>query len=115
MEFKGIAIKGLAPSVGSCQNRRKTFPSGGAFQTQRASSLQVLLNIEQFISNLVCFKRSIQYEKMQLKTLQKLELPAAADMHVHLRQGEMMDVVVPTLEQGGVDTAFVYVECLEKS
>lgn len=51
---------------------------------------------------------------MQLKTLQKLELPAAADMHVHLRQGEMMDVVVPTLEQGGVDTAFVYVECLEE-
>lgn len=47
---------------------------------------------------------------MQLKTLQKLELPASADMHVHLRQGEMMDVVVPTLEQGGVDTAFVYVE-----
>lgn len=46
---------------------------------------------------------------MQLKTVQKLELPAAADMHVHLRQGEMMDVVVPTLEQGGVDTAFVYV------
>lgn len=46
---------------------------------------------------------------MQLKTIQKLELPAAADMHVHLRQGEMMDVVVPTLEQGGVDTAFVYV------
>lgn len=51
---------------------------------------------------------------MQLKTLQKLELPAAADMHVHLRQGEMMDVVVPTLEQGGVDTAFVYVERLGK-
>ncbi|PKK52913.1 hypothetical protein CI102_3046 [Trichoderma harzianum] len=44
---------------------------------------------------------------MQLKTIQKLELPAAADMHVHLRQGEMMDVVVPTVEQGGVDTAFV--------
>ncbi|KAH0492282.1 hypothetical protein TgHK011_007243 [Trichoderma gracile] len=44
---------------------------------------------------------------MQLKTAQKLELPAAADMHVHLRQGEMMEVVVPTLERGGVDTAFV--------
>jgi dihydroorotase len=51
---------------------------------------------------------------MQLKTLQKLELPAAADMHVHLRQGEMMGVVVPTLKQGGVDTAFVYVESLEE-
>jgi dihydroorotase len=44
---------------------------------------------------------------MQLKTTQKLELPATADMHVHLRQGEMMELVVPTLRDGGVDTAFV--------
>lgn len=44
---------------------------------------------------------------MQLKTLERLELPAAADMHVHLRQGELMNLVVPTLLQGGVDAAFV--------
>jgi dihydroorotase len=44
---------------------------------------------------------------MQLKTTQRLELPATADMHVHLRQGEMMDLVVPTVVKGGVDTAFV--------
>lgn len=44
---------------------------------------------------------------MQLKTTQRIELPAAADMHVHLRQGDMMNMVVPTIRQGGVDTVFV--------
>ncbi|KAI1065552.1 hypothetical protein LB507_000994 [Fusarium sp. FIESC RH6] len=39
-----------------------------------------------------------------MKNIQRLELPAAADMHVHLRQGELMDLVVPTVRQGGVDT-----------
>jgi dihydroorotase len=43
-----------------------------------------------------------------MKNVQRLELPAAADMHVHLRQGELMDLVVPTVQQGGVDTVFVY-------
>ncbi|KAM0205745.1 hypothetical protein ACHAQI_008899 [Fusarium lateritium] len=42
-----------------------------------------------------------------MKNIQRLELPAAADMHVHLRQGELMDLVVPTVQQGGVDTVFV--------
>ncbi|KAI7766620.1 hypothetical protein LZL87_004920 [Fusarium oxysporum] len=42
-----------------------------------------------------------------MKNIQRLELPAAADMHVHLRQGDMMDLVVPTVRQGGVDTVFV--------
>ena len=46
---------------------------------------------------------------MDLKNTQRLELPATADMHVHLRQGELMEVVTPTVRQGGVDTAFVYV------
>lgn len=46
---------------------------------------------------------------MQIKTTQRLELPPAADMHVHLRQGDLMKVVAPTVVQGGVDTAFVYV------
>ncbi len=45
---------------------------------------------------------------MQLKTTQRLELPAAADMHVHLRQGGLMELVTPTVAQGGVDTVFVY-------
>ncbi|KAG9504170.1 hypothetical protein J7337_004136 [Fusarium musae] len=42
-----------------------------------------------------------------MRNIQRLELPAAADMHVHLRQGDMMDLVVPTVRQGGVDTVFV--------
>ena len=36
-----------------------------------------------------------------------LELAASADFHVHLRDGEMMEAVTPTIRQGGVDTVFV--------
>ena len=46
---------------------------------------------------------------MHLKSIQRLELPATADMHVHLRQGGLMELVVPTVRRGGVDTVFVYV------
>lgn len=45
---------------------------------------------------------------MQLKTIQRVELPPTADMHVHLRQAELMELVVPTVAKGGVDTVFVY-------
>lgn len=38
-----------------------------------------------------------------------LELLAAADFHVHLRDGPMMQAVTPTIRQGGVDTVFVMV------
>ncbi|KAM0095994.1 dihydroorotase [Aspergillus fumigatus] len=44
---------------------------------------------------------------MILKETTRLELPAAADMHVHLRQGKMMESVVPQIRNGGVDTVFV--------
>lgn len=36
-----------------------------------------------------------------------LTLPASADFHVHLRDGEMMEAVTPTIRQGGIDTVFV--------
>ncbi|KAI5805869.1 hypothetical protein EDC01DRAFT_268597 [Geopyxis carbonaria] len=38
---------------------------------------------------------------------QTLELPAAADFHVHLRDGSMMETVVPTVRQGGASLAYV--------
>jgi dihydroorotase len=44
---------------------------------------------------------------MRLKDLQRLELPPSADMHVHLRQDELMELVVPRIRAGGVDTVFV--------
>ncbi len=44
---------------------------------------------------------------MQLRNIEKLEMPPVADMHVHLRQGELMSLVAPTVRHGGVDTAFV--------
>jgi len=45
--------------------------------------------------------------KMRLKEVDCLELPASADMHVHLRQGAMMELVVPQIRRGGVDTVLV--------
>jgi hypothetical protein len=46
---------------------------------------------------------------MRLKEFDRLELPASADMHVHLRQDELMELVVPQIRRGGVDTVFVMV------
>jgi dihydroorotase len=46
---------------------------------------------------------------MRLKELKQLELPASADMHVHLRQGKLMDLIAPQVRRGGVDTVFVMV------
>ncbi len=40
---------------------------------------------------------------------QSLKLPPTADFHVHLRQGQMMELVVPTIRQGGVDLVYVMV------
>ena len=36
-----------------------------------------------------------------------MELPAVADYHVHLRQGDMMRQVVPTIRKGGCNIAYV--------
>lgn len=41
-----------------------------------------------------------------------LEIAAAADMHVHLRDGAMMELVVPTIRNGGVNTVMVMVTTL---
>ena len=40
---------------------------------------------------------------------QELELPPTADFHVHLRDGPLMDLVVPTIREGGCDTVYVMV------
>ena len=40
-------------------------------------------------------------------TLGPFDLPAAADFHVHLRDGAMSEAVVPTIRNGGVNTAYV--------
>lgn len=49
---------------------------------------------------------------MHLKETPRLELPATADMHVHLRQDNLMELVVPYIRHGGVDTVFVMVSGL---
>jgi dihydroorotase-like cyclic amidohydrolase len=47
--------------------------------------------------------------KMVFEKFQGLELPATADMHVHLRDGKMMELVVPTIRRGGCDMVMVMV------
>jgi dihydroorotase len=44
---------------------------------------------------------------MPLKDLDGLVVPATADFHVHLRDGTMMEAVVPTIRSGGVNTVYV--------
>lgn len=46
---------------------------------------------------------------MAFTQLTKLELPAAFDAHVHLRDGEMSQLVTPTIRQGGVNQVYVMV------
>lgn len=50
---------------------------------------------------------------MALSRFDGLELLAGADFHVHLRDGAIMNAVVPTIRRGGVNT--VYVSFLFKS
>lgn len=38
-----------------------------------------------------------------------LKIPGLADMHVHLRQDNMLKAVVPTVAEGGVSVAYVMV------
>jgi dihydroorotase len=46
---------------------------------------------------------------MPLEKFDGLELPATADFHVHLRDNEMMELVTPTIRNGGVNLVFVMV------
>lgn len=41
--------------------------------------------------------------------MNSIELPPAADFHVHLRDGSMMETVVPTIRKGGVSLVYVMV------
>jgi dihydroorotase len=44
---------------------------------------------------------------MPLSKLSGLTLPATFDAHVHLRDGAMMEAVVPTIRSGGTNTVYV--------
>ena len=41
--------------------------------------------------------------------VERLVIPAADDFHVHLRQGAMMQTVVPHVRQGGCQRVYVMV------
>lgn len=49
---------------------------------------------------------------MGFTDLTEIELPAAFDAHVHLRDGEMSQLVTPTIRQGGVNQVYVMVSHL---
>ncbi|KAF2877854.1 hypothetical protein BDV95DRAFT_556140 [Massariosphaeria phaeospora] len=44
---------------------------------------------------------------MKLRSVNEIELPAAFDAHVHLRDGEMSQLVTPTIRRGGVNQVYV--------
>ncbi|KAF1916339.1 hypothetical protein BDU57DRAFT_595052 [Ampelomyces quisqualis] len=44
---------------------------------------------------------------MKFTEIKELELPAAFDAHVHLRDGEMSKLVAPTIRKGGVNQVYV--------
>jgi hypothetical protein len=48
-------------------------------------------------------------EKMNFTRIDEIELPAAFDAHVHLRDGEMSQLVTPTIRRGGVNQVYVMV------
>ncbi|ODV93730.1 hypothetical protein PACTADRAFT_35480 [Pachysolen tannophilus NRRL Y-2460] len=39
--------------------------------------------------------------------IKKIALGITADLHVHLRQGKMMELITPTVRQGGISVAYV--------
>jgi dihydroorotase len=39
-----------------------------------------------------------------------ITLPSACDFHLHLRQGDMMRMVTPKVEEGGVSLAYIMVK-----
>jgi hypothetical protein len=59
------------------------------------------------MTNGVKFPIPLQVAAMALSKFDGLELPASADFHVHLRDENLMKVVVPTIRQGGVNTVYV--------
>jgi dihydroorotase len=46
---------------------------------------------------------------MEFTKLTEIEVPAAFDAHVHLRDGEMSQLVTPTIRKGGVNQVYVMV------
>jgi dihydroorotase len=52
---------------------------------------------------------------MEFTKLSEIELPAAFDAHVHLRDGEMSQLVTPTIRVGGVNQVYVMVSSIPQN
>jgi hypothetical protein len=70
---------------------------------------QVFNNQYNINSNLEENKTMASQASLSWKSIKEIELPAAADLHVHLRDGPRMQAVTPTIRVGGVNTVFVMV------
>lgn len=44
-----------------------------------------------------------------------ITIPSASDFHLHLRQGDMMRMVTPKVEEGGVSLAYIMVRNIKKN
>jgi dihydroorotase len=47
---------------------------------------------------------------MMTSTSVEIQVPGPADFHVHLRQGNLSELVTPHVRQGGFSLAYVMVE-----
>ncbi|KAL1957286.1 hypothetical protein VTO42DRAFT_6192 [Malbranchea cinnamomea] len=78
---------------------------------QHPLARRLLLRRASFTASRILSTRAVLHlstaARMPLTAVNCLELPATADMHVHLRQDKMMELITPQLRRGGVDTAFV--------
>jgi hypothetical protein len=91
--FGGVAVNlwGLA-SVGMVPLPKKEHPTSNALPTTHS--------------------HCIALRKMDILKSEEIELPAAFDAHVHLRDGEMAQLVTPTVRQGGVNQVYVMVRLM---
>lgn len=63
-------------------------------------------------SHLPRHQQSRRFANMNFLKVDQIELPAAFDAHVHLRDGEMAELVTPAVRRGGVNQVYVMVGCI---
>jgi dihydroorotase-like cyclic amidohydrolase len=75
-----------------------------SYQRARVFSLSSMKSENLIDSKLLTITSNLN---MPLKDLDGAVLPATMDCHVHLRDGDMLQAVAPTIRAGGVNTVFV--------
>jgi hypothetical protein len=116
----GVAVKGQSCRASHDGESLKRMPA----QRRRCSNadpfppllpLQVLHFLPYHRMNPARRLFSRTLATMSSSTVNFVTIPAPFDAHVHLRQGNLMKLVTPHVEQGGVRMAFVMVRLLSLS